>query len=115
MATYILLISTTAEGRAKILQEPDIIRRTEEEMNFPDAEILGLYAVLGDIDFVAILEAKDNTSAARFTLELGVKAGLQTATMPAIPISRLEDSGGDTPRSAYTVIGTGTSVSPGAS
>ena len=112
MATYILLISATTEGREKILEDPHIIRSAEEEMAFTGAEILGLYAVLGNIDFVAILEAEDNATAARFTLELGVRAGLQTHTMPAIPIGRLENRSGDRPgeQSAYTVIGSPTAA-----
>ncbi len=118
MSTYILLISTTAEGREKILDDPNVILRVEEEMNFSGAEILGLYAVLGSIDFVAILEAEDNATAARFTIELGVKAGLQTTTMPAIPVGRLESRSDDQPRqqSTYTVIGSpAASDAPGAS
>ncbi len=117
MATYILLISTTDDGRRKILDDPHIIRAAEEEMGFSGAEILGLYAVLGNIDFVAILEAEDNATAARFTLELGVRAGLQTTTMPAIPIGRLEGRSGDRPgeQSTYTVIGSGATEGAGAS
>lgn len=86
-------------------------------MGFSGAEILGLYAVLGSIDFVAILEAQDNATAARFTLELGVRAGLQTTTMPAIPIGRLEDRADGEPsdQSTYTVIGAGASGGAGAS
>ncbi len=107
MATYILRISTTSRGRRMILEDPNVILNTEDEMDFTGAGIIGLYAVLGDIDFVAILEADDNAAAARFALELGVKAGLRTTTLPAIPIGRLEDRSGDRPRgqSAYAVIG----------
>ncbi len=114
MSTYILLISATEAGREKILNDTHVIRSIEDEMGFAGAEILGLYAVLGNIDFVAILEAEDNATAARFTLELGVRAGLHTTTMPAIPLGRLEEREGDHPReqSAYRVIGSG---NPGAS
>ena len=114
MSTYILLISATEAGREKILNDTHVIRSIEEEMGFAGAEILGLYAVLGNIDFVAILEAEDNATAARFTLELGVRAGLHTTTMPAIPLGRLEERQGDHPEeeSAYRVIGSG---NPGAS
>ncbi len=114
MSTYILLISATEAGREKILNDTHVIRSIEDEMGFAGAEILGLYAVLGNIDFVAILEAEDNATAARFTLELGVRAGLHTTTMPALTLGRLEEREGDHPReqSAYRVIGSG---NPGAS
>ena len=112
MSTYILRISTTEEGRRRILEDSDVILRTETEMGFADAQILGLYAVLGDIDFVAILEATDNAAAARFALELGVRAGLRTTTLPAIPIARLEDTtehGNPQERSVSNVSGAGSS------
>ena len=82
MSTYILLISATEAGREKILNDTHVIRSIEDEMGFAGAEILGLYAVLGNIDFVAILEAEDNATAARFTLELGVRAGYRSHTPP---------------------------------
>ena len=109
MATYILRITTRSEGRRRILEDPNLILNTEDEMDFQGARIIGLYAVLGDIDFVGILEADDNAAAARFALELGVKAGVRTTTLPAIPIGRLEDRSRDRPReqSAYAVIGSG--------
>ena len=100
-----------------ILEDPNVILNTEDEMEFSDARIIGLYAVLGDIDFVAILDADDNAAAARFALELGVRAGLRTTTLPAIPIGRLEDRSGNRPgeQSAYTVIGSGPGGGAGAS
>ena len=100
-----------------ILEDPNVILNTEDEMESSDARIIGLYAVLGDIDFVAILAADDNAAAARFALELGVRAGLRTTTLPAIPIGRLEDRSGNRPReqSAYTVIGSGPGGGAGAS
>ena len=45
-------------------------------------------ATLGEYDFVAIVEADDNETVARFSLELGVAAGVHVETMPAIPITR---------------------------
>ncbi len=90
MARYVLLITLTPEGRENILDDPNLILRAEEGMDSPNARIIGLYAVLGEIDFIAIVEANNNETAAQFALELGVRAGLHTTTMPAIPISRLE-------------------------
>ena len=89
MARYILLITLTPEGRDKILDDSNVILRAESDIGAPDARILGLYAVLGNIDFVAILDADDNEAAARFALEIGAAAGLHTTTLPAISIARL--------------------------
>ena len=89
MATYILLLTLTPEGRETMLDDPDSLLHAVETIEVPDVDTLGLYGVLGDYDFVSILTAPDNESAARFSIELGVRAGAHVTTLPAIPVSRL--------------------------
>lgn len=95
MATYILLITLAPEGRAKMLRDPDSLLQAENGTAIPGVQCLGLYGVLGDYDFVSILEAADNDAAAQFSLEFGVKAGAHIATLPAVPIGLFERRGGD--------------------
>lgn len=90
MATYILLLTLDGDGRELMLEDPDSLRRAEAEIAITDVQCLGLYAVLGDVDFVTILEAPDNEAAARFSLELGVRAGAHITTLPAVPVGLLE-------------------------
>ena len=59
----------------------------------PHSGLADVYILLGDYEFVSLLEAPDNECVARFSVELGVRAGAHIATMPAIPISRLTDPG----------------------
>ncbi|MDP6453341.1 MAG: GYD domain-containing protein [SAR202 cluster bacterium] len=92
MANYILLLTFTPEGRERMVQDPDCVQRAVEMISIPDTETLGLYAVLGEYDFVNILTAPNNETAARFSMELGVLAGVHVTTMAAIPVARLEDS-----------------------
>ena len=94
MATFIQLLTLTPEGRVSMLQDPaPVILRSQEAIRVPGVVVLGLYGVLGEYDFVNIVEAPDNESVARFSLELGVRAGAHITTLPAIPISRLEQAG----------------------
>jgi uncharacterized protein with GYD domain len=95
MPTYILLLSLTPEGRHRLLDNPDRILVAEESIDIPQTQVHGLYAVLGEFDFVTILDAPDNESAARFSMELGVTAGVQITTLPAIPIGRLQQALGE--------------------
>ena len=90
MATYILLLTLTPEGRASMLEDPETLRRAEDAITVPEISVMGVYGVLGDYDFVSILEAPDNDAAARFSLELGVRAGAHVTTLPAIPITRFQ-------------------------
>lgn len=91
MATYILLLTLTPEGRASAVSDPDYLLPIESAIDVTGVTTLGLYAVLGQYDYVTILEAPGNAEAAQFSLELGVRANVHVTTMPVIPASSLED------------------------
>ena len=97
MATYVLLLTLTPEGRQLMLDDPDSLLRAEQEVDVQGVQCLGLYGVLGQYDFVTILDAPDNEAAASFSLELGVKAGAHIETLPAVPIGLLEKRRGRDP------------------
>ncbi|MCH8206660.1 MAG: GYD domain-containing protein [Chloroflexi bacterium] len=90
MARYILLMTLTPEGREKTLRDSETILSAGSSIRTPETQMIGLYGVLGDYDFVGILDAPDNAAAARFSLELGVSGGVHITTLPAIPIARLD-------------------------
>ncbi len=92
MATYILLLTLTPEGQEAALNEPEYLRRVEDAIRVPGVQALGLYAVLGEFDFVTIVEAENNERVARFSLELGVRAKVHVTSLPAVTISRLQDA-----------------------
>ena len=91
MATYIMLITLTPEGRAAAQREADYLLSIEDKIAHPGVNMMGLYAVLGRFDYVTIVEAPDNEAVARFSLDLGVEAGVHIETLPVIPASRLDD------------------------
>ena len=90
MASYILLLTLTPEGREKMMRDPGSVHEAQDAIRVPQTYVLGQYAVLGSYDFIYIVEAPDNDAVARFSLELGVMAGVHVVTMPAIPLARLE-------------------------
>ncbi len=102
MSTYIQLLTLTPEGRAKTLEDPTSVLRAHDSIHMPGVQELGLYGVLGNYDFVNIVEADDNDVIARFSLELGVKAEAHVITLPAIPIGRLEAMDPDRPLAEAT-------------
>ncbi len=109
MAHYILLMTLTVEGRERMLEDPDGLVRAANETRVPDVTGLGLYGVLGPYDFVNIVEAPNNDAAARYSLELGVKAGVHITTLPAVPVALLKGKGGE----QDPLLTTGAEVSPG--
>ncbi|MCZ6866466.1 MAG: GYD domain-containing protein [Dehalococcoidia bacterium] len=90
MTTYIQLLTLTPEGREKVLRNPESVLRAQDGVKISGIQVLGLYGVLGEYDFVSMVEAPDNEAIARYSLELGVQAGVSITTLPAIPIARLE-------------------------
>ena len=86
MPTYILLLTLTPEGRERALADPDTLLRAERAVRVPEVTCMGIYGVIGEYDFVTWLQAPDNETAARFSLEMGVRAGAHVTTLPAIPL-----------------------------
>ena len=86
MATYIMLSTLTDEGRKTVKQKPDRIKQVNKEIESMGAKVLAQYAVLGPYDFVNVVEAKDNQTIAKISMELGARGTIHFLTMPAIAI-----------------------------
>jgi uncharacterized protein with GYD domain len=91
VATYILLLVLSSEGREQMLRDPESLARVARDAEMEGVSWLGAYGVLGRYDFVSIISAPSNESAARYSMELGVRAGAHIETLPAVPIGQLED------------------------
>ena len=88
MPTYILLSTLTAEGRKTVKSKPERIREVNKEIEAFGAKVLGQYAVLGPYDFVTIVEAPDNETISRISVELGSRGTVQIMSLPAIPLDQ---------------------------
>ncbi len=91
MANYILLMTLTENGKRALLEDPNAVVTAHSEVDAAEVTGLGMYAVLGGYDVVGIIEAPDNEAAARYSLQLGVRIGAQIQTLPALPLSMLEE------------------------
>ena len=80
------------------MEDPDFLIRAQWGISVGGIEVLGIYAVLGEYDFVNIVEAPDNDTVARYSLELSLRAGAHITTLPAIPVARLNPGGGRRPQ-----------------
>ena len=86
MPTYILMSTLTDEGRKTVKERPDRIQEVNQEIEGMGARVIGQYAVLGACDFVSIVDAPNNETIARISVELGARGTVQIMTLPAIPI-----------------------------
>ena len=88
MATYILLSTLTDEGRKTIKGRPERIEEVNKEIESMGAKVVDQYAVLGPYDFISVVEAVDNETIARISVELGARGTIQITTLPAIPVPK---------------------------
>jgi uncharacterized protein with GYD domain len=86
MATFIMLSSLTDEGAKTIKKNPDRIKEVNKDVEALGGKVLDQYAVLGDYDFISILEAPDLTTMARISTEIGSRGSSRIVTLAAIPI-----------------------------
>jgi len=92
MPTYVLLSTLTAEGRKTVKDRPERIREVNREIEALGAKVIAQYAVLGPYDFVNIVEAPDNNTIARVSVELGSRGTIQIMSLPAIPLDQFISS-----------------------
>ena len=86
MPTYIMLTNLTPEGIATIKNNPARIREVNTEVAQLGAEVKAQWATLGEYDFVNVIEAPDEKTIARVSLELGSRGTSRYETLTAIPI-----------------------------
>lgn len=86
MPRYILLSKLTNEGWKTVKERPERIKEVNRELEAFGVKVLSQYATLGNYDFVNIVEAPDNKTVAKVSIELGSRGTIQITTIPAIPI-----------------------------
>ena len=86
MPIYIMLTTLTDEGRKTIKANPQRLKEVNKEVEGMGVKILDQYALLGQYDFINILEASSNESVSRLAIELGSRGTLQTTTLSAMRI-----------------------------
>ena len=89
MAVYLMLTTLTGEGRRKIEEYPEWLKELNKEVEYMGVKILAQYGLLGPYDFVQIVEAPSDETAAKLAIHLSGRGGLQTLTFTAIPLDNL--------------------------
>ena len=92
MPKYIMLSNLTDEGRKTVKMRPERIKEVNDEIEKMGAKVLEQYAVLGEYDFINILEAPNNETISKVSIELGSRGTIQFITLSAMPIEDLETS-----------------------
>jgi uncharacterized protein with GYD domain len=86
MAKFVMLTTLTDEGRKTIIENPGRIKEVNKEVEAMGVKILAQYALLGQYDFVNILEAPSNEAISKVAVTMGARGTLQTMTMAAMDV-----------------------------
>jgi uncharacterized protein with GYD domain len=84
--TYIMLSTLTPEGVQTIKNNPARIKEVNREIEQLGATVKAQWATLGQFDFLNVVEAPDEKTIARVSLELGSRGTGKYLTLTAIPI-----------------------------
>lgn len=86
MPTYIMFSTLTPEGVQTVKNNPERIREVNKEVEQLGATVKAQWATLGQFDFINVIEAPDEQTIARVSLELSSRGTGRYETLIAIPI-----------------------------
>jgi len=89
MAYYVVLSRLTDEGRKTIKERPGRIFEVNKELENMGIKVLEQFAVLGPYDFVNIVEAPDNETVMKMSVEMGARGSVELLSMPAVKVEEL--------------------------
>jgi uncharacterized protein with GYD domain len=89
MPTFVMLSTLTPEGVQTLKNNPQRIREVNKELEQLGAKVTAQWAVLGRFDFVNVVEAPDETTMAKVSLELGSRGTARYESLAAIPVDDL--------------------------
>ena len=92
MSVYLMLTTLTDQGRKAVQEDPEVLKEINKEVEYMGVKIIDQYALLGQYDFVNILEAPSNEAVAKLAIRLSAKGTTQTLTLAAITLDDLIDA-----------------------
>jgi uncharacterized protein with GYD domain len=92
MATFIMLTNLTADGVKTLKDNPGRVGEVNKEVEQLGVKVVDQWAVLGQYDFVTVVEAPDVETMAKVSVELGSRGTVSSQTLAAIPSEQLAGS-----------------------
>ena len=88
MPLYIMMSNLTDEGRKTVKANPHRIKEVNKEVEGYGVKIIAQYVVLGQYDFINVLEAPDNETVARLMTDISSRGTLTTSTLSALTLDQ---------------------------
>ena len=91
MPTFVSLLTFTQKGSEAIKQSPERVEANMKAAAALGIEIKSVYALMGDYDWVVVMEAPDSATAARLALAASSRGSVTTKTMPAFSLDEFRE------------------------
>jgi uncharacterized protein with GYD domain len=92
MATFVMLTNLTPEGVQTLKNNPGRVQEVNKEVEQLGVKVKEQWAVLGQYDFITIVEAPDETTMAKVSVELGSRGTMSSQTLAAISAEDLANA-----------------------
>lgn len=89
MPTYVMLSTIGPDGWATIREKPERIRAVTKEVESLGLRVIAQYALMGQYDFVNIIDAPDEATMARAAVMLASRGTMRSTTMQALTVDEL--------------------------
>jgi uncharacterized protein with GYD domain len=86
MPKFAMLSTLGPDGSARLAENPERLRAVSQEVEAMGVTVLEQFAVLGQWDFLNILEAPDEVTMSRVAMTLASRGTLKTMTLQIIDI-----------------------------
>ena len=84
MATYIMLTHLTSDGVKTLKDNPSRVHEVNKEVEQLGVKVVSQWATLGEYDFVTVVEAPDELTMAKLSIEMGSRGTVSNETLTAI-------------------------------
>lgn len=86
MPKFVMLSTLGPDGHARLRESPERLREVNEDVESMGVKVLEQYALLGQWDFLNILEAPDEITMSKVATTLAARGTLKTMTLTAIEV-----------------------------
>jgi uncharacterized protein with GYD domain len=87
--TYVMLTTLGPDGWATVRENPERIREVTDEVESMGLRVVVQYALMGQYDFLNVIEAPDEATMAKAAITLAARGTMRTTTYQAISIPEL--------------------------
>lgn len=87
MSRYIIISNLTDEGAMTLKKNPGRIKEVNAELKNMGVNVIDQYAVMGNFDFISIVEAQDDNMVMKAVVEIASRGSIKTETYKIIPIT----------------------------